>query len=479
MNRPTTRTLPSLNGSESGGETFPPLGIMYEEMSIKLTRITPRGLILRVFFAFALIAGAVLNVPFAVAQTVQDQCNSLISLTEEQKSALGIKSVEWKTSDGIINTPHCKILMVAGPGEFSSTGLLIDPNQKFPSAGILRVPECYNGTRALFFRPGSSFDLTQALNPAANFMLSPECMAVMNLWSPTTSTFSGTIEAFYLPPNNFRDVEKGLSHMMNLGRGVLSQYFGEPNYSYYHGASHGAVHGEVLAEFSDLAWINGWVLQAGGDGPFRELIRRLWSCQQDLTTPPVSMLTDVTYSGTCTVENMANEIGFSDPEYREEILNILETEGEEAALLHAFAYNITERNRHIQNDAEFTNPEGALQAKTILIHGLRDNTVSIDDTLRYYSKIISMGKQDLVRAYIGEILPHALPPIINITFTRRMIRWVEQGTEPGDVPFNIMGVAFTVQNCTDLGFENDPCACFDYVHGSTGCHEILGLPPAQ
>ena len=87
-----------------------------------------------------------------------------------------------------------------------------------------------------------------------------------------------------------------------------------------------------------------------------------------------------------------------------------------------------------------------------------------------------MGKQDLVRAYFGEVLPHALPPNFNIAFVRQMIRWVEQDIAPGDVFLTFEGTTFVVQNSTDLGFGNDPCAYFDYVHGSTGCHKILGLP---
>jgi hypothetical protein len=236
----------------------------------------------------------------------------------------------------------------------------------------------------------------------------------------------------------------------------------------------------VNGESHDLAWIDGWVLQAGGDGPSSELFRRIWACQQDLLNPPISELTNVTYGGACTATALADEIGILDSGYRDEIMNILDTEGEEAALQHALAYDIAERPPNIQNDAEFTTPKGDLLAKTIVIHGLRDNTVSPDDTLLYYSKIIAMEKQDLVRTYLHAGLPHALPPIINITFVRRMIRWVEQSEVPHDVTFNIPPFpTFTVTNCTDRDFGNDPCRCFDDVNLSEGCHEILGLPPPE
>jgi hypothetical protein len=451
-------------------------------MLLKTMKIILRGWILRCFFPLTLIVLAGLASPVARAETVQDQCNSLMNLTDEQKEELGIEEVEWKTSDSVINTPHCKILITSGGGEFSSTGILMDYNQNLPTAAILRVPECYNGTRVLFFRPGASFDLSQALNPVRPFLAQPSCTAAMSMWTATfVTTPEGASDDYFSPPNNFLYYPKALSQMMHLGRDILSQYFGPPQYSYYHGASHGALIGLLIAEQPDLSWIDGWVLQGGGDGQFSELVRRLWSCYQDLSNPPVSKLTDVIYIGGCTAEILANEIGPLDHGYRASILEVRSKEGEEAAVEFALAYNIEERPERIQNNAESVTLKGNPRAKTIIIHGLQDDTVAIDDTLRYFSKIIDMGNQDNVRVYLGKILPHALPPIINTTFVQRMIAWAELGNEPGDVPFNIpaLGGAFTVKNCTDLGYGNDPCGCFDDVHGSTGCHEILGLPPPE
>ena len=324
-------------------------------MITKSKTISRNTLILRVLLALSSLVAAGWNAGIAREQTVQDRCTSLMNLTNEEKEAVGIRQVEWKTSDGIVNTPHCKILMAAGAGEFSSTGLLLDSVPNFPSAGILRVPTCYDGSRALFFRPGASFDLTAALGPAAQFMRPPECMAVMNLWYPTFATYPGHPEDFFSTPSRYpQDLQKSLSVMMHLGRDVLSSYFLDSLFYYYHGGSLGAVAGLRIAEISSLTWIDGWVFQAAGGGQPQEGLRRIWSCLQDPSQPPVSKLTNVTYNFSCTGRSLAGEIGLwlGDYRYRDEILDILDTVGESDALQHALAYDLGERPQSVQIGAE-------------------------------------------------------------------------------------------------------------------------------
>jgi len=407
---------------------------------------------------------------------VEAICNAI---TPEQKEWFGIDRVEWKSSADRIPFPHCEILSsIAKSGAVFSTGnKLTDFNQNIPTAAISRIA-CKPTTRvahAVIFAGGSG-DWTSALGSNGFRRFGPpgsECIAGTTVKHPS-GTILESIDAFdtrYSAPNGGWDFVTGQHAItQNASAMMESLFFDEMGVAEDQrltacwGVSEGAYLGfELLDHWMGVA-CDGMLLSGGADGyfPVSELVRT--ACFGDRIAP----LTGQPVGWSCQAQHLANVIGLFDKRFREEVLQVLATEGETAAQQLIQAYDIAAAPQSAQNIAQRLTATGALIRPTIVVKGATENLVILP--LRYMEKVLANRREELVRFYLVGGLGHE--ETINFTSlaaARLLINWM-LGVEPRELIFAVPGLGtMTVRNSKDAGFETDPCGYFDFTVGSSAC----------
>jgi hypothetical protein len=83
-------------------------------------------------------------------------------------------------------------------------------------------------------------------------------------------------------------------------------------------------------------------------------------------------------------------------------------------------------------------------------------------------------KTSKARLYFLKDLNHTLGPLADaaaqnhMEFFKAAVKWAETGTAPGHLTIVRLTTTLPpVNNCTDLGFEDQPCKCWDLIVNST------------
>src|SRR5262249_49809540 len=149
--------------------------------------------------------------------------------------------------------------------------------------------------------------------------------------------------------------------------------------------------------------IDGYVLVAAGDGRKGRLTDTLTVLRSaaaggpnviKLTGEPTAYplpLDDVT------IADLASQIGFGDPDYRNFVLGGADFAEMQARIL---AYDIAARPRRVQRDWDDTVFDGDLQAKVMVIHGTDDDDTWASGSVDFVASAVAAGKAQKTRLYI-------------------------------------------------------------------------------
>src|SRR5262245_21650987 len=270
--------------------------------------------------------------------TVETICNAI---TPEQMELFGIERVEWKTSEGPIAFPHCKILSSVSKGVsvFSAGYKLTDFKENIPTAAISRIA-CTPTTRVahMVVIPGSTQDWTSIVGANAFAGLggaSSGCIAVTTAAHPSARILEGIggLDALYSPSNSGWDYVTGhhaiTQNTTEMMRILFFDVLGVPEDHRLTGCigiSLGAGLGfQLMDDWMGLT-CDGMLLSVAGDGEFPVVELRRAVCAGDGTIP----LTGQVPAFSCRAADLANGIGLFDKEFRQEVLQVLDTQGEEA-----------------------------------------------------------------------------------------------------------------------------------------------------
>jgi pimeloyl-ACP methyl ester carboxylesterase len=418
---------------------------------------------------------------------VREACTSI---TPEQAAWYGIDSAEWKESDGAISFPHCKILSsIAKSGAVFSSYKLTEFNQHIPTAAISRIA-CKPKTRVahLVLIPGSSQDWTGMLG-VNGFRLfggpMTDCLAGTMAEHPSGQVLAGIGDSntLYEPSNDGWGYVTALRAIAQNTTGMMRTLFFErigvsedARLNACAGVSLGALLGFQLMDSWQGVTCDGMMLIASGDGlagNFFEGIRPV--CGGSRTIPFSSQAPDFS----CTATAMAGTIGLFDKDFRQQVLQTLDTSGEEAAEALIFAYEPSTRPASVQQTIQRLTPRGDLRRPTIIVHGTGDATVPALLSLLYVERILVRQQQDLARFYLLNDLSHGQTVDFSTAASYRLLRNWMTGEEPHDLVFNVPNVGtITVKNSRDAGLESSPCQYFDFIVGSPVCASS-GLFPSH
>jgi hypothetical protein len=115
----------------------------------------------------------------------------------------------------------------------------------------------------------------------------------------------------------------------------------------------------------------------------------------------------------------------------------------------------------------------------IIVQGTADTAYPPVYAIFGWREIMRSTKTSMARLYflkgLTQGLNHSLgPPQLaaatnHMEFFKAAVNWAETGNAPG--PLMIIGAGITTPipapNCTDLGFEPEPCKCWDFIVNST------------
>jgi hypothetical protein len=385
-----------------------------------------------------------------------------------------------------VPTSHCYILTEArGGASYNPDGSIaaVKPGH-FPAIEILRVPECYDGSSVLNIFVGGQSDQTgsqselPALHPflGANGIAGLECRAfAFSKNFPTRSSpfcVANPDECPVIPADQSYSPQDWPLNTLALGRRTrdLLQIFGGVTTQVGVGLSLGGIGAISLIgeEVGNPFTATGTRAGAGGIWTFNEEQRKI--CMDPF--PKIPLLgTDLT-SAACSIETLAGNIGVADPEYAQLILDLLPSDPNGARAL-INAYNVSDRPNKVQKDVDKLTAGGNLHAPLIIVQGTADKAYFPHNAILAWREIMRSRKTSMARLYFLKDLNHVLgPPATaaarnHLQFFKAAVNWAETGIAPG--PLTIVRGTTTSEafNCTALGFELEPCKCWDAVVQST------------
>ncbi len=473
----------------------------------------PRSWRLPLVFLVTLLAWEGLCVERATALiNIQDACLQLPNNPALQDQ-LGVRNVKWipagtydvtyQIGQVLVQVPvptsHCYILTEArGAASYNPDGSVAAVNAQahFPAIEILRVPECYNGSSVLNIFVGGQSDQTgfqlelPGLHPflVASGIPGLECRAF---------AFSKNFPTEHSP---FCDANPNECPVEFPARHSYS-----PQDWRLNTLALGRRTREILMIFGGVQTQVGVGLSYGGQGaisligeevdnPFTATGTRagaggIWDNSEDdrkkicMDPSPLIPLLGVPVSSVspdyCLIETMAEDIGVADPEYAQSILDLFQSDPDGAKVL-INKYNVSDRPNKVQKDVDQLKAGGNLQVPLIIVQGTADKTYFPHKAILAWRKIMQSTKTPMARLYFLKDLNHILAPAgagpaaaaasaakNHLQFFNAAVNWAE-GIAPG--PLTIVKGTTTLppaNNCTDLGFELQPCKCWDAVVQST------------
>src|SRR5262249_6902567 len=157
----------------------------------------------------------------------------------------------------------------------------------------------------------------------------------------------------------------------------------------------------------------------------------------------------------------------------EDVLRVLASSGESAALALAESYDLAAAPASVQQLAATLTPTGRLRRPTVIAQGTLDRDVPAILSLRYFERVLDADAQGGARFYLLEGLDHVqVTNSATLPAAKLLLQWMRDGTEPHDLVVVVPGVGTRIaKNSRDAGFENNPCGYFDYTVKSSVCRE--------
>jgi hypothetical protein len=462
----------------------------------------PRSWRLPLVFLVALLAWGGLCADRATA-SIQDACLQ-IQNNPALQSQLGVRNVKWVPAGAPdvtyqggqfpVPTSHCYILTEArGGASYNPDGSVAAVTGHFPAIEILRVPECYNKSSVLNIFVGGASDQTgfQLELPGLHPFLGASGIAGLECRAFTFSkNFPTSSSPFCVANPNKCPVE-------------LTDQSYSPQDWRLNTLVLGSRTRDLLMIFGGVQTQVGVGLSYGGQGaisligeevgnPFTATGTRagaggIWDNSEDdrknICTDPsplIPLLGVPVPSGYCSTETMAEDIGVADLEYAQLMLDLVQSDPD-SARAQILAYNVSNRPIKVQKSVDKLTAGGNLQSPLIIVQGTADRIYFPHKAILAWRKIMRSTKTHMARLYFLKDLNHILaprgaaPPVAataaannHLQFFKAAVNWAETGNAPG--PLTIVrkdGTTFEAKNCTDLGFEDQPCKCWDFVVQST------------
>jgi hypothetical protein len=174
----------------------------------------------------------------------------------------------------------------------------------------------------------------------------------------------------------------------------------------------------------------------------------------------------------CSIKTMAEAIGAADPEYAQSILDLFPSNPDGAKVL-INKYNVSDRPNKVQMDVDQLKAGGNLQVPLIIVQGTVDKIYFPHGAILAWREIMRSTKTSMARLYFLKGLNHVLGPGVtapannHLQFIKAAVNWAETGNAPGPLTLVRLTTPFEAKNCTDLGFELQPCKCWDAVVQAT------------
>jgi hypothetical protein len=454
-------------------------------------------------FLVTLLAWEGLYAERAMALSIQDACSALQN-DQALQDQLGVRNVKWipagasdvtYLSGKPVPLSHCYVLTEArGKASYNPNGSIAAVTGHFPAVEILRVPECYNGSSVLNIFVGGGSDQTgfQELLPAfhqfqflgASGLSGLECRAFAfsknfpNGGSPfcVANPDKCPVE---LADHSYSSQDWALNTLA-LGHRTreLLMIFGGVTTQVGFGLSIGGMGAiSLIGEEGAGNPFTATGIRAGAGG--------LWNVSEEdrkicMSPDPkkIPLLGTELSDSDCTNEGMANDIAAADPEFAQSILDLSQSDPD-AAKAQLNTYNVSDRPNKVQKDVDKLKAGGNLQVPLIIVQGTGDKMYFPHNAILAWREIIRSTKTSMARLYflkgLTQGLNHSLgPPQLaaatnHMEFFKAAVNWAETGNAPG--PLMIIGAGITTPipapNCTDLGFEPEPCKCWDFIVNST------------
>jgi hypothetical protein len=428
--------------------------------------------------------------------SVQDACLQLqndpvlqerFAIRDVKWIPVGASDVTYLNGQLPVPTSHCFILTeVRGEASYNPNGSIaaIKDSGRFPAIEILRVPECYDASSVLNIFVGSASDHTgsqmelPALHPflGTNGITGLECRAfAFSKNFPTRSSpfCVANPDVCPVPGDQSYDAQDWSLNTLVLGRHTrdLLTIFGGVKTQVGIGLSLGGLGGISLIgdELANPFTATGTRAGAGGIWDFTEEDRRI--CMED-PSQPIPLRGVPLPSGYCSIETMAGGISLADAKYAQLILDLLPSNPDGArALIDAF--NVSDRPIQVQRNVDKLTAGGDLQAPLIIAQGTADVTSFPHKAILAWRQIMRVSKTSMARLYFLKGLNHNLgpPPAAavrnHLAFFKAAMNWAENGIVPGPLTIVRDTTTFQAFDCTALGFELEPCKCWDAVVQST------------
>jgi hypothetical protein len=428
-----------------------------------------------------------------MALSIHDACLQLQNDSALQDQ-LGVRDVKWipilasdvtyRGGQFPVPTSHCYILTEArGGASYNPDGSVAAAPGKFPAIEILRVPECYNGSSVLNIFVGGQSDQTGsqlellALHPflKEQGIVGLECRAFAFSKNLSTSSSPFCDANPDQCPVEFRqsyspqDWPRNTLALGSRTRDLL-MIFGGVQTQVGLGLSFGGLGAISLIgeEVDNPFTATGTRAGAGGLWRFEDHRKTCMESQRiPLLDPQVSLSPD-----DCSIERMVGEIAPADPEYAQSILDRLPSDPDGAKAL-INEYNVSDRPNKVQKDVDQLKAGGNLQVPLIIVQGTADKAAFPHWAILAWREIMRSGKTSMARLYFLKGLNHVLGPGVtapannHLQFIKAAVNWAETGNAPGPLTLVRLTTPFEAKNCTDLGFELQPCKCWDAVVQAT------------
>jgi hypothetical protein len=178
---------------------------------------------------------------------------------------------------------------------------------------------------------------------------------------------------------------------------------------------------------------DGFVLLAGGAGRKLRVEGKLAAINGDNLIPLTNQPTGYTLPfDDATVADLADQIGFGDPEYRAFALAGADLAEQQARILD---YDIYDRPRWVRRNWADTMFDPDIQRPVIVASGTHDQDTWAADTVSFIQKVIDRCVSAPIRFYLVPGGDHSMfgDEAVPLHAALMMIRWIEHGTEPEEL----------------------------------------------
>lgn len=376
----------------------------------------------------------------------------LDALTADQIERYNIAQARWVPADEDVAVDYAYLLGdLDGIATYSPDGSLnTEGLSQIPTSWLLRVPQHWNGRLIVVVHGGQA--------PHNRFFYYEKSLlelgfAVATEDHPSPGFAGFPWESFYERPKALSDAYFACTHLV---KDLLSEVFAPGSFTIFFGESRGSGRGGGLLVGRLGNPIDGYVLVTAGAGrrdrleSWLTVLLAAVNGTGDNVIPLTGQPTGIPLPlDELWITNLADQIGFADPDYR---TYVLESPSNAVAQDRILGYYIPERPVHIQHDWDDTLFDPDLQAKVIMVHGTDDNDVWAVGTVSFSQKVIDAGKSSMIRLYIAPGQGHGPWPLdAFVNSVLLMDDWV-QGTPPGTL---VMDDTHSVPNNWQLSYPDD------------------------